>query len=194
MEMHDNIGQVLCMVHMMLKDALRKQPSGGIPEALIAQSAELLNQSIEDIRKLSYIFSGKMVEDTSITNALETELSYIQSLYKIPCRFVHSIDKSISLPASNRTLLLFRIAQEALQNAVKHSQATGIQCTLNMDSRRLQLSIEDNGRGMNVCRTAKGMGLKNMRERAMLLNGTFDIISAPGQGCRVVVCIENTGA
>jgi len=86
---------------------------------------------------------------------------------------------------------LFRIAIEALNNAMKHAQAHIVEVTLRCVPPAFELEISDDGVGFTPDRPrAGGMGLRTMRERAELLGGTLDIRSAPGKGSTVSVLVE----
>ncbi|MFN8527384.1 MAG: PAS domain S-box protein [Anaerolineae bacterium] len=82
-------------------------------------------------------------------------------------------------------LALYRIAQESVNNILKHSQATELSLKLHIQPEGIDLEITDNGRGFEVEQRIKGMGLTNIRERATFSGGTVDIISAPGNGTRI---------
>jgi signal transduction histidine kinase len=88
-------------------------------------------------------------------------------------------------------LALFRIVQEALGNAAKHSKADGITVRLTRENGAVTLVVSDNGVGLDRARLAigGGLGLVMMRERATQLNGTFDFDSAPGRGTTIKVTI-----
>ena len=86
---------------------------------------------------------------------------------------------------------LFRIFQEALQNALKHANATIIDVTFHVTGRALVLRVVDNGRGITVANNSTGMGLANMRERAGLLNAEFNVSRRPGGGTEVLVQIAH---
>ncbi len=82
---------------------------------------------------------------------------------------------------------LFRIAQEALANVVRHAQATKVRVQLTSDGQAVLLVVQDNGVGFEVERTSPGMGLSGIRERALAIGGTLTVHSVPGQGTRVEV-------
>ena len=86
-------------------------------------------------------------------------------------------------------LALFRIVQEALTNAVKHSRAQQVQIRLVTKAHGLHLQVLDNGRGFDPSKNTTGFGLRGMRERATALEGTCQIWSAPGAGCRISVIL-----
>jgi signal transduction histidine kinase len=85
---------------------------------------------------------------------------------------------------------LYRIAQEAMHNTVKHARATRVDLMLSRDGERVLLWIADNGKGFDTSGTFPGhLGLHTMRERAERLGGTFTLTSAPGQGSRIDVSV-----
>ena len=87
---------------------------------------------------------------------------------------------------------LYRIAQEALNNMLKHAEAGAVTVTLRSDSETVTLEVVDDGQGfdLEVAREGGGMGLVNMEERAAQLGGELIIDSAPGAGTRVKVTVE----
>jgi signal transduction histidine kinase len=89
---------------------------------------------------------------------------------------------------------LLRIGQEAITNASKHAKPTRIDVTLAFDGRNVRLSVEDDGVGFSLGSPANGdrrtFGLVGIKERAELLGGSVEIISAPGEGTRVVVAVS----
>ncbi len=89
---------------------------------------------------------------------------------------------------------LLRIGQEAITNASKHAKPSRIDVTLAFDGRTVRLAVEDDGQGFVVGAPStdhqRSFGLVGIRERAKLLGGTVDIISAPGEGTRVIVTVS----
>jgi signal transduction histidine kinase len=103
--------------------------------------------------------------------------------------------RRISLPAETEDNLL-RIAQEATNNAVKHAQAKHVWVHLNYRFLRLELSIADDGRGLQknqafIARASGGFGFTSMHERAVRMKGKIRVLSEPGKGTRVVVTIPH---
>jgi len=117
-------------------------------------------------------------------HGLTRELSTVDQ----PVLFSHE-DVPIDVP-EEVTLCLFRVVQEALQNAIKHSAATHVSVHLNGSHvNGLVLSIEDNGIGFNVEACAFGLGLLSMTERVESVDGVLDIRSTPGLGTRLEVAV-----
>ena len=88
------------------------------------------------------------------------------------------------------TTALYRIAQEALTNISKHSNATQVHLTLTEQNNHIYLHIKDNGKGFNPAENTTGFGLQGMRERTEALNGKFELTSTPQQGCEITVEIQ----
>ncbi|MFZ5879269.1 MAG: sensor histidine kinase, partial [Chloroflexota bacterium] len=80
---------------------------------------------------------------------------------------------------------LYRVAQEAIQNAARHAKAKTVSVTLTQTSGRLTLTVQDDGRGFDVGAPSAGYGLRGMRERAEMLGGSLNVTSAVGQGTTV---------
>lgn len=188
-EIHDNIGQILSLVRMQL----HHHPPSKTKEDLTAQmneSAELIEQCIKDLRNMSHTLNGKMIEQMDLSEAIERELTYVHSLYKVECDFTADDEPQLT---GEQKLLLFRITQECLNNIVRHARATAVLIRLQETGQSITLIIEDNGKGMDVCKAIQksGMGLSNIKERTKLLNGSLDIKSSAGKGCKITITINN---
>jgi signal transduction histidine kinase len=92
-----------------------------------------------------------------------------------------------SLLSKNQQLTIFRILQEALNNAIKHAKAKTVHVSFRLRGNKAELCIEDNGMGFDLSVAKMGAGLKNIQNRVYLINGTYRIISAPKQGCKIII-------
>lgn len=187
-EIHDNVGQVLSITRMKLHHARNNEMYEGMKQAML-EAGEAISKSVKDLRNLSHILNGKMIEKLDLTEAIEKELSYIRSLHRLTCTFSYSP----ALPSTNneQNLLLFRIIQEALHNIVKHAAATEIDITLIYEDEALQLRIFDNGKGFDPEKADTGLGLINIRQRTELLQGQLSIRSAPEIGTYMIITIKS---
>jgi two-component system, NarL family, sensor kinase len=178
-ELHDNIGTLLsiAMVH------LRSQ-RGNEVEAL-------LNEAMDMLRDIS-----KSLDPASITR-----LGWQQALLNELERFKRSkffdIQSSVSgepfILDASRQIILFRILQEAMNNIVKHADASSVTVNISYLGDELCVSICDNGKGMSaVSPPSDGAGLRNMKARAALLPAFFDLISENGTGTTVKIVYKQT--
>jgi signal transduction histidine kinase len=91
--------------------------------------------------------------------------------------------------SSDAQVVVYRVAQEALVNAARHSGASRIEVNLEPRDSKVRLEVSDNGSGFAFAEEGKGLGLSGMRERALLVGGTLDIDSRPGKGTSVVLAV-----
>jgi signal transduction histidine kinase len=89
----------------------------------------------------------------------------------------------------NQKLMLFRIIQEQLNNIVKHAGATLVKIVLKNNKPPLTLEIVDNGKGFDVKKIRRGLGLTNIRNRVELFGGKMDIVTSEGKGCTVKITV-----
>jgi signal transduction histidine kinase len=130
-----------------------------------------------------------VLDDAGLQPALEALGARIES---------SGIDVSMSLDLPTRASgelpqevedTLYRLVQEALTNVVKHAGATEVSVSVVLEADRLEVNVEDNGRGIDPEGSSSGYGLVGMRERAALVGGTIEIASEPGRGTRVSASI-----
>lgn len=186
MEIHDNIGQTLSMARMMLTNGM---PKPGIPAnvAMLNEAAKMMSGAIDGLRTLAHTLNAKTVEQHGLIAAIEKELNYIATLYKLKCRFRHP---GTELPAFSDTesIFLFRIVQESLQNIVRHAKAGSVNICMEMKQDIFTLSIYDNGIGIGKLESINsGLGLIGMHERAKLLGATLEIHTAPDFGSEILL-------
>lgn len=187
-EIHDNVAQVLGItMHQLVHDT-----DGSTREELVvrmAEAGERIGTSLKDLHDLSHMINGEMIEKVGLEKAIKNELSYIRNIHKIEGRFYCS---GVLALTSEQELLLFRITQEALNNIVKHSEATQTRIDIVRKDNSLEMRIEDNGIGMDVnnC-TEQGMGLSNIRLRTGLLNGTLLLHSGREEGTTILIKLND---
>lgn len=186
-DLHDNLGQLLTATAMKIKTLEYGLPEG--EEAMKADLREvtaLVNRSAREARALSHGLNPVDIERGGLLRALE-ELAASTEVYAgLTCRFTSTgplpdIDKD----ASNQ---LYRIAQEAVNNAVRHASATRIDIHLGRTEDEIVLGIRDNGRGLPRQRegSATGMGLRIMHQRALMIHGTLHCSPRTNGGTEVV--------
>jgi signal transduction histidine kinase len=115
--------------------------------------------------------------------ALEKQAALVQARYELAVHAALCDEPDVPLEVKET---IYRIAQEALNNTVKHAQAEGVELRLEQDTSEILLEVRDDGVGFDPAGSFPGhLGLKSMRERVVRLGGTLRIESAPGEGTRI---------
>jgi two-component system, LuxR family, sensor kinase FixL len=186
-DLHDGLGQQLTGLAFMMRGLERKLQDIDEDAARAAMSiAELVNDTKSQARVLARGLVTVDLAGTGIVRALEDLAANTEQIYAIPCK----ADCHIDTPLWDETVAthLYRICQEAVNNAIKHSSATHVNIELNQDGHQLLLAVRDNGTG--IASTAPidgGMGLRIMAFRAQMINATLNIRPRV-QGGTLVLC------
>jgi len=192
MELHDHIGQTLTSIKLNLEMINGKLKPGGTElGAQIAVAQERTIQAIKDIKNVSRGLRPAMIESLGVVSSLRELFNEIQQQTDIEIRFFsRGIPKRFE---EAKELAVYRIAQEALTNIIRHARAKNIFVNLVKKDKKLLLSVEDNGVGFDQDKVMKpskrkgSLGLLIMKERAVQLDGEFTIESQPGKGTHLLV-------
>jgi signal transduction histidine kinase len=190
-ELHDDVSQQLALIEMDLKLLESGQP---VEAGLVAETLERVQNASDSVRELSHRLHPAKLRLIGLVVALKG-LQRETSQSGIAVEFTH--DNVPNTLPPDLTVCLFRVAQEALQNAVKYSRARTISMRLVGRDQELLLTIEDDGEGFNIPEQwGKGLGLVSMMERIDALGGDLKIRSAPGAGTQLeaVVAIDGEHA
>jgi two-component system sensor kinase FixL len=181
-ELHDGLGQQLTGLGMLATSLLNKASK---PEhELAAKLARGLKEAISQVRALSRGLVPVDIEAGGFSSSLEMLVNDIRSSSKIT--IILNIRERVHILDNSSALHLYRIAQEALNNAIKHAQATRIEVTLGLEGNLGYLSIRDNGRGFEQARQqSSGLGLRIMQQRCTLIDAEIEIHSSPDHGTEV---------
>ena len=185
-EIHDNVGQVLSLVKVHLY-SVSNQPANERSLALLDTSAALLDKAIEDLRNISHAQSASIVDRLGLKEAITKELGYLNVL-KGHASEITVIGNFYSL-LPEQELFIYRIAQEAIINSIKHAHGSMLKVTLDYEQAMFTLTVADNGVGFDVSAadTKPGIGVAHMRQRAKLLRAELQINSQPLQGTIVTL-------
>lgn len=182
-ELHDGLGQNLVAIKLKLESI--PHDIDGELNATLAQVKQMFNHTIEEVRRISNNLMPAALKEFSLAVVLRNLCNEVESNSGISVGLTVGV-----LPEPIDQLLktyVYRIVQEALTNVIKHSGASRANITVYADFSNLHLIIEDNGVGFNTSTpTDTGNGLYNMKERAILLNGSINIISSQGKGTKIV--------
>jgi signal transduction histidine kinase len=185
-EIHDNVGQVLSLAKLNLKTL--DFDTGVSKDEKIENTVELVSKAINDLRDLSRSLNGDKIADLGLKDAIDNELKIIQNTGLFHTSL--TIEGNPYILQSQHEMVIFRIVQESLNNAVKHSKATKINILINYLPSHCSITVADDGEGFDANQleaTQTGIGLKNMQSRASLINAYFSIQSTPGKGTKVFI-------
>ncbi|MEO5892905.1 MAG: ATP-binding protein [Ferruginibacter sp.] len=183
-EIHDNIGLSLTLAKLQLNTIQYKNPDKTFAD--IESSIELISKAINDLSDISKSLNSEAIKTQGLYNALKVEITKITRAGNHTIAFVE--EGNIVFLDPNKELILYRIAQEVLNNILKHASASKIWINLVYDITTIKLTITDNGIGFEPsetekCRTGKlHTGLNNIRTRTATLNGVHTIKSSSGNG------------
>jgi len=190
-ELHDAFSQELAALSTESRLVKRELPLRARNAAKkVEEIAHRIGKLATHIQQMSRRLHPAILDDLGLESALRSECYTFSELYGIHVDLrVGAVPRS--LPASI-ALCLYRIAQESLQNVVKHSGSFKAVVVLDLKKEEIRLAIKDSGRGFDLQaqkRRKRGLGLVGMEERARLVGGRVTIESGPGQGTRVLVRI-----
>lgn len=182
-ELHDNVNQILVSAKLILEYATEE---AGEAKDMVVKAMGLVDQSINEIRMLS----KRQVTPTKNINLhdlLENLLEGLNSRSSVRTDLSFNFDNQ--LLDDEIKLNIYRIAQELVNNIIKHAEASQVMLSLEMIDRTIHLVIEDNGKGFNTKSKRAGIGISNLRNRVESFNGQVQIASSPGKGTKVDVDI-----
>ncbi|MGB0425031.1 MAG: sensor histidine kinase [Flavobacteriales bacterium] len=176
-EIHDNIGQRITLaIQLNAKD----------------QSADelqlVLSEALEDLRQLSQSLHSTKILDMGLDLALERECELIAKASGKKCEYEPPTD--FAAISEQEEIILFRCAQELLNNALKHSKADVYKVRLTTNEKKIELEVADNGIGFDSSEFSQGLGMTSLSNRVALLNGELNIISSPNEGAQFRISIN----
>jgi len=189
-ELHDELGQLLTVLQMdcsWIQAWLNGADSKAAERA--RSMGRLIDRTIAEVHSLAVRLRPGILDRLGLVDALEWFTSDFEKRTGITCIFethqIPGINDSVATAA-------YRIAQEALTNVVRHSQANCVNVVLQGGNTVLSLTVSDNGRGFDPAALSEheGLGLLGMRERASLVGGELEVSSAPGGGTRVFFAVS----
>ena len=190
-ELHDEVGQILGAVRIELAAAQRAIVAGTATADTLSEAESISDGALQTVRNLSQLLHPAALDDLGLTDAIESALRGFERRHQIRA-MLQQVDVPARLPHEVE-LAAYRIVQEGINNIGKHAQATECSVRLTKLTDRLLIEVEDDGIGFveDTDRPiiARGLGLISIRERANRLGGTFNILSTPGEGTRLIVTL-----
>lgn len=184
-DLHDDAGQQLTYINFQIENLKLDSP-------LLKEVLEPLSQSVgnlsKSIRSISHSLNNQFITRQNLLKVIETE---VERLQKNPSILIHYFnkDKIKKVFTTNEKIVIYRIFQEIINNAFKHSKATVIAITIQKDL-GFRMSISDNGKGFDyesVKDSATTLGLKNIIARAAIINYSIEIKSTPEKGTTIIL-------
>jgi PAS domain S-box-containing protein len=190
-ELHDSVTQSLYSLHLLSEAGRQLAAAGDLDrvEGYLERVGDISQQALKEMRLLVYELRPLVLKQEGLVGALQQRLDAIEKRAGVDARLL--VEGEVELPASVEEGL-YRIAQEALNNILKHAGATSVTVTVHSEDDRVELEIADNGTGFDPDAMIDhgGMGLASMQERAEKMGGSFAVLSAPAEGTRVRVNVE----
>jgi PAS domain S-box-containing protein len=191
-DLHDGLCQQLAGIELMCQVLEQKLAAKSKPESeRVGEIARHVREAITHTRSLARGLSPVEFEGNGFMSALQELAANVQKLFQVQCRF--KCPKPVLIQSNSAATHLYRIAQEAINNAIKHGKASRIVISLQCSGDGVVLSVADNGSGFPPeLKATAGMGLRIMKYRAGMVGATLEFRRANGRGT-VVSCAFNKG-
>lgn len=186
-ELHDSVGQALIAIKLTLEGCSNRSDSQ--MRATIDVAKNMVDETIDEVRRVSNALLPAALDEFGIISALRARCEEMAKIAGMRITF-HSEGNLDHLDKKSKTYL-YRIAQEGINNAIKHSHAANLIVNLLRCDHKVDLTITDDGKGFTFVPDESRLhhGIQNIRERVSLLNGSFTIESEPQQGTRLNISI-----
>jgi PAS domain S-box-containing protein len=193
-ELHDSVNQILASVQMRIK-RIESSLAGQRPSTreILARCHHQVITALEENRRIAHGLRPSDLDELGLAISCRNFCREFKTRTSINLRF--NVEGFTERATREVELNLFRIVQEALGNVEKHARAQNVRLSLERQQKTIKLTVQDDGRGFELkpalaqSRAKGGIGLTNIKERAVSLGGTFEIKSAPGKGTLIVVRI-----
>jgi two-component system sensor histidine kinase UhpB len=183
-DLHDEVNQSLTGLLLRLEAARSAAPPG--LEAELAETKALANQAMRELLDLARRLRPTALDDLGLAAAIA---GLVERLGEGEVETTIEIDGDFTDLADDAQLVVYRVAQEALANAARHSGAAHVAVALRRGPEGVELTVADDGRGFAFAESERGLGIGGMRERALLIGGELTIESRPDAGTTVRLTI-----
>jgi two-component system sensor histidine kinase UhpB len=184
-ELHDEVGQSLTAVALQVEQlAAAADPATA---DRLNEMAQQLQDSLDDLRRIVRKLRPEALDDLGLLNALIALTSRVNRGTKI--RIERELNGKLPALSPEQELVIYRVAQEALTNVVRHADARTVRIALFPEDGDVVLTVDDDGRGLPRAGVADGSGIEGMRERALLVGAQLSIDSKPSQGTEVKLVV-----
>ena len=182
-ELHDNLGQLMSLVRLNLS-VISQEPLPESTKIRVNETKEIVKSAIADLRSMSKSLDESFLREFGLIESITNELDRIQRTGRFETRL--TVQGNHYLLDKHHEIILFRLTQEALTNAIKHSSASRLEVEAEYCPDCFKLNVLDNGVGFDYDSTNQlGLGLRNFRNRTSLIGGEYQVLSKPQQGTQV---------
>lgn len=187
-ELHDGVGQMVSAAHMNLVHLQREDVTQPQFQNQLNKAIGIVGDAYQELRHIAHNMAPYALERNDFSTALFSLINRIDTEVLAINLYTEGLDTPLDKSTAS---VLYRIIQEAVNNVIKHAQATRFDISLIKDSEGLQLTLEDNGKGFDSKspQYTEGAGLGNIRNRVQFLKGEMEIDSTPGRGTLIAVFI-----
>jgi Signal transduction histidine kinase len=181
LDLHDDICQRLAGISMYIRGFQSRKPDD--PAAILVEMADLVDETLHLTRRYAHASFPIDLERRGLDRVLRSHCETVAIQNRCICRYSSELPRLDPPLDDSQALNVYRIVQEALHNAVRHSGATVLEVIVDVESELCTIRVADNGRGLDGSAQAKGgLGLRSMEYRASQLGAGFRIESRPGMG------------
>ncbi len=187
-DLHDSVTQILYS-QVLFADAAHKFLGAQQIERAshyLARLGESAGQALREMRLMIYRLRPSLLAEVGLIGALQRRLEMVEQRAGIQVHLTHEAGPNLSDEIERA---LYYIAEEVLNNALKHAAASEVTVAVNFPPDQVCLSVMDNGCGFDVTCVSEGLGLQSLQERAEALAGELTVASSPGEGARIEVCL-----
>jgi two-component system, NarL family, sensor histidine kinase UhpB len=182
-ELHDEVGQTLTAVALRVERAA----TGDAAQAqMLGEIATVIHRSLEDVRRIARELRPEALDDLGLAGALVALSLRVERTGSV--RVLRELEGSLPQLSSEVELVIYRVAQEALTNALRHSGADRVNLALRRVQDGVRLTVEDDGGGLTADQDS-GDGLVGMRERAMLIGGELSVTRSRAGGANIALTV-----
>jgi two-component system NarL family sensor kinase len=188
-DLHDSLGAVLSATKHQLAAVDSKLNKIESHYQEFSKASKMLDEAVDEVRRISHNMINKILVEFGLTEALHDLAETMQGAKNLEIKV-----QDIGFEENERLdpkveLMLYRIAQEALQNTLKHAEASEVMIRLHRKKEHLQILIKDDGNGFDVQAGGEGVGLRNIKTRVEFLQGQLVLESTPNSGCSIKITV-----
>ncbi len=184
--LHDSLGHELLLVRNRALDGANHAGTAQVQQQFESIS-QMAGQALENARGMAYNLRPFELDRIGFRKAIETMISKISESSK--ARYFKEIEDLDGILPSADLVHLYRLIQEGLNNILKHAEASVVMLEIKQDGRCVLVQLDDNGVGFDSGRSASGLGVNGIMERAKLIGGEFSLSTAPGKGTQIRIRI-----